>query len=334
MNRFGHSFRIEIFGESHGASVGVVIDGCPSGLSIDPGSFSADLERRRGGGRGTTSRQESDVPKIQSGVFQGKTCGTPILLVFDNLRADPAAYVSIRHTPRPGHADFVALKRFGGFADYRGGGHFSGRLTVGLVAAGVIAKKLIAPMTIAAEVAEVGGERDFDILLAETQAAGDSLGGIVECRSTNVPVGLGEPFFDSVESLLSHMVFSIGGVRGIEFGSGFRSDRMRGSECNDPILDGDGKTATNHAGGINGGLTNGNDVLFRVAVKPTSSIARQQETIDIRTGKPAILSVNGKHDACIALRLPVILEAATAIVFADLMTEGQLIPRVLPGAES
>ncbi|HUU03081.1 MAG TPA: chorismate synthase [Myxococcota bacterium] len=334
MNIFGHTFRLQIFGESHAACVGVLIDGCPAGLAIDPGSFSGDLERRRGGSLGTTPRQESDLPRILSGVFEGRTNGSPILLVFENLRGESGAYESIRHTPRPGHADFVALKRFGGFADYRGGGHFSGRLTVGLVAAGVIAKMLIAPLTITSRILEVGGGQNIERQLAEAMAEGDSLGGVVECRAKNVPVGLGEPFFDSVESLLSHMVFSIGGVRGIEFGAGFKSARMRGSQCNDAILDGNGRTATNHAGGINGGLTNGNDIVFRVAVKPTSSIARQQETIDTRTGMPALLSVDGRHDACIALRLPAIIEAATAVVLADLMIEGRLVPRVLPAAEA
>lgn len=329
MNCFGRSFRLQIFGESHGASVGVVVDGCPAGLAIDPDCFSDDLERRRGGGPGTTSRREPDVPRILSGVFDGRTSGSPIMMVFDNRQADPGAYKSIRYTPRPGHADLVALRKFGGFADYRGGGHFSGRLTVGLVAAGVIAKKLIGSVEISAAIVEVGGSRDWPGRLAALAGTGDSLGGIVECRASGLPVGLGEPFFDSVESLLSHLIFSIGGVRGIEFGTGFRSARMLGSECNDAILDADGKTATNHAGGINGGLTNGNDIVFRVAVKPTSSIAIPQQTIDVSSGEQTQLSIDGRHDACIALRLPVIVEAAAAIVLADLMIASQLIPRVL-----
>lgn len=319
MNTFGRFFKVSIFGESHGESVGVLIDGASPGVSLSEADFEADLERRRGGTRGTTPRRERDIPLIKSGVMKGTTTGAPILILFENREQDSNAYEQTRYTPRPSHADFTAWKKYRGYNDYRGGGHFSGRLTVGLVAAGVIAKKLTPSIRYEAMIVEAGGSKDIGQAVEAALTDGDSVGGIVECRVCNVPVGLGEPFFDSVESLIGHIVFSIPAVKGIEFGAGFAGSRMRGSEHNDEILDMTGKTKTNNAGGINGGITNGNDVVFRVAIKPTSSIALPQSTIDIRTGKTVRLAVSGRHDACIALRMPVIVEAATAIVFADLM---------------
>jgi len=319
MNAFGRSFRISILGESHGPCVGILIDGCPAGLSINESEFSSDLERRRGGRKGTTPRKEADVPYLKTGVFNGKTTGMPILILFENKNTDSEAYERIKFTPRPGQADFVAFQKFGGFNDYRGGGHFSGRLTAGLVAAGVIAKKVLAPITVEARLTEAGGSSDIEKSVDAAIEKQDSIGGIVECVVTGLPIGLGEPFFDSVESLISHIVFSIPAVRGIEFGAGFAAARMKGSEHNDELLSSDGRTKTNNAGGVNGGITNGNDVRFRVAVKPTSSISTIQHTIDIRSGEPVDLSVGGRHDVCIALRMPVIVEAAAAIVFADLM---------------
>ncbi|OPY64560.1 MAG: Chorismate synthase [Syntrophorhabdus sp. PtaU1.Bin050] len=319
MNAFGRSFRISILGESHGPCVGILIDGCPAGLSINESEFSSDLERRRGGRKGTTPRKEADVPYLKTGVFNGKTTGMPLLILFENKDTDSEAYERIKFTPRPGQADFVAFQKFGGFNDYRGGGHFSGRLTAGLVAAGVIAKKVLAPITVEARLTEAGGSSDIEKSVDAAIEKQDSIGGIVECVVTGLPIGLGEPFFDSVESLISHIVFSIPAVRGIEFGAGFAAARMKGSEHNDELLSSDGRTKTNNAGGVNGGITNGNDVRFRVAVKPTSSISTIQHTIDIRSGEPVDLSVGGRHDVCIALRMPVIVEAAAAIVFADLM---------------
>jgi chorismate synthase len=319
MNTFGRFFKVSIFGESHGESVGILIDGCPPGLSLSETDFSRDLERRKSGATGTTPRRESDVPRIMSGIMDGKTTGAPLLIMFENREADSSAYEQVRFTPRPGQADFTAWKKYRGFNDYRGGGHFSGRLTVGLVAAGIVAKKLTGPVTFEAKLIEAGGSKDIDNAVAAAMADKDSIGGTVECRISNVPVGLGEPFFDSVESLISHVVFSIPAVKGIEFGAGFAASRMRGSEHNDAILDLEGRTKTNNVGGINGGITNGNDVIFKVAVKPTSSIGISQSTIDIRTGEAVQLSVAGRHDTCIALRMPVIIEAAAAIVFADLM---------------
>ena len=317
MNSFGRVFRVSIAGESHGPAIALVIDGCPPGVPLATGDFTADLDRRRGGRPGSTARVEDDVPEIVSGVFNGLTTGAPIVALVGNRDADPAAYAELAHTPRPGHADWTAWHKYGGFNDPRGGGHFSGRLTVALVIAGVVAKKLIAPMQIDAHIVEIGGSVDFASLLEQARAEGDSLGGIVECRASSVPAGLGEPFFDSLESLISHAVFAVPAVKGIEFGAGFAAARMRGSALNDPILDVSGRTATNHSGGINGGISNGNDIVFRVAIKPTPSIRTPQRTVDLRTGEPAQIRVGGRHDACIALRVPVVLEAVTAIVLAD-----------------
>ncbi len=319
MNSFGRLFRVSIFGESHGELVGILIDGCPAGLVLTKSEFTPDLERRKSGAKGTTRRREPDVPLIKTGVMNGRTTGAPILITFKNTDIDPGAYEHIRYLPRPGHADLAAFKKYGGFNDYRGGGHFSGRLTVGLVAAGVIARKLIEPVRVEAEVVEVGGSRDIEKTIDDALHEKDSVGGILVCTVAGLPVGLGEPFFDSVESLISHMVFSVPAVKGIEFGAGFAGSAMRGSDYNDVIVDPEGRTRTNNAGGINGGLTNGNDIVFRVAVRPTASIPRTQSTIDLKSGEIAKLSIEGRHDACIALRMPVIIEAVTAIVLADLL---------------
>jgi chorismate synthase len=329
MNSFGKLFRVSIYGESHGSGLGIVIDGCPAGLEISFSDFKEDFDRRRSGAKGTTPRKEADIPKIMSGVFNDHTTGAPIAIGFENTNTRSRDYTKLRETPRPGHADFVAMKKFGGFEDYRGGGHFSGRLTLGLVAAGVIAKKLISPVSVKAEIIEAGGLKDIDKAIDKAIEENDSIGGLIECRVTNVPVGLGEPFFDSVEAMLSHMVFSIPAIKGIEFGSGFQAAKMKGSEHNDKLISVDGKTQTNYAGGINGGISNGNDILFRVAVKPTSSTHQVQKTINMKTGEMIDLDIEGRHDTCIALRVPVILEAATAIVLADLMLQQQEISRVL-----
>ncbi len=319
MNTFGRLFKVSIFGESHGACVGILIDGCPPGLSLSEAEFSRDLERRKSGAKGTTSRRERDIPRIKSGVMSGVTTGAPVLIVFENEEADSGVYEEMRYTPRPGQADFTAWKKYHGLNDYRGGGHFSGRLTAGLVAAGVVAKKIAGFVRFESRLIEAGALGDIDEAVEGALKDKDSVGGIVECRIKNVPVGLGEPFFDSVESLVSHIIFSIPAVKGIEFGAGFAGSRMRGSEYNDEIINLEGRTKTNNAGGINGGITNGNDVVFRVAVKPTSSIGISQSTIDVRSGETVQLSIKGRHDTCIAIRMPVIVEAAAAIVFADLL---------------
>jgi chorismate synthase len=332
MNSFGHSFRLSILGESHGPCVGILIDGCPAGLALEPEAFMPDLERRRGGGApGTTPRREDDRPVLQTGVHLGRTTGAPLLILFENRSVDSSAYEAIKHTPRPGHADWVALHKYGGHADMRGSGHFSGRLTAALVAAGVVAKKLLGPVQVTATLLEVGGSTDIQGTIAEAMKAGDSVGGVVECRVTGLPAGLGEPFFDSVESLLSHGVFAIPAIKGIEFGDGFAACARRGSEVNDALEDRDGHTRTNHAGGINGGITNGNELVFRVGVKPTSSIHSAQRTLDLQANEQTVLSMGGRHDACIALRVPVVLEAVTAAVLADLMLREALLPRVMPG---
>ena len=244
MNSFGRLFRVHIFGESHGECVGLTVDGCPSGTILALDDFTAQLERRKGGTRGTTPRKEDDIPRIMTGVFNGKTTGAPITILFDNARVRSEDYDKQRAIPRPGHADFVAHKKFGGYEDYRGSGHFSGRLTVCLVAAGVIAKKILSGIAIDATIAEIGGETDIEKGLQRAIENKDSIGGIIECRVTGLPVGLGEPFFDSAESLISHAVFSIPAVRGIEFGTGFAAAKMFGSRHNDVITDEHGKTKT------------------------------------------------------------------------------------------
>ena len=334
MNSFGRLFRVNIFGESHGEGVGVVIDGCVSGMPLRVEDFLPDLERRKGGVlKGTTPRQEDDLPIFKSGLFQDKTTGAPLAILFDNKNTRSGDYEKQRAVPRPGHADFVAHQKFGGHEDYRGGGHFSGRLTVGLVAAGVVAKKILAgaktgPVQINSSILEIGGEKDLDKGLQKAIDAKDSVGGIVECRVTGIPAGCGEPFFDSLESAISHAVFSIPAIRAIEFGTGFDAARMFGSEHNDAIESMEGKTRTNHAGGIVGGISNGNEIVFRIAVKPTSSTPREQQTLNWETGKQEAFSVRGRHDLCIALRVPPVLEAAAAIVLADYMLLDQKIARI------
>lgn len=318
MNSFGKIFRVSIFGESHGVSVGIVVDGCPPGIPLLVSDFDAELSRRKSGAKGTTPRQEADTPRIMSGVFNDHTTGAPITILFENTNTRSRDYSQFRDIPRPGHADFVSMKKFKGFDDYRGGGHFSGRLTLGIVCAGVIARKVIDPVKVSSRILEVGGSTDIEKAVDHAVEIGDSIGGIIECKATHLPIGLGEPFFDSVEAVLSHMIFSIPAIKGIEFGSGFAAAKMKGSEHNDWFVDQSGKTATNYAGGINGGITNGNDIVFRVAVKPTSSTHTVQQTLNFKTGEIVDFEVEGRHDTCIALRVPPVLEAATAIVLADL----------------
>ncbi|MCW3114396.1 MAG: chorismate synthase [Segetibacter sp.] len=329
MNSFGRIFRIHIFGESHGESVGLTIDGCPAGLQLSVDDFLADIERRKGGAKGTTPRKEDDLPIFKSGLFNNKTTGAPITIIFENNNTRSTDYAKQRAFPRPGHADFVASKKYGGNEDYRGGGHFSGRLTVCLVAAGVIAKKLLDQIKVEAKILEIGGEADVEKGLQKAIDAKDTIGGIVECRVHGLPIGLGEPFFDSAESVISHAVFAIPAVRGIEFGTGFEAARMFGSIHNDAIENAEGKTVTNHAGGVVGGITNGNELVFRIAIKPTSSTPKEQQTLNWDTGEVDTFSVKGRHDLCIALRVPVVLEAVTAFVLADLMLLENRIKRIV-----
>lgn len=325
MNTFGRIFRVSVFGESHGPCAGVTIDGVPAGMNLDLSGFLPDLERRKGGlQKGTTPRMEEDLPIFQSGIFQGYSTGAPLTIIFENKNTRSADYDKQRAIPRPGHADFVAHQKFGGFEDYRGSGHFSARLTVGIVAAGVVAKKIIATLLkkdvhIAATIKEIGGEEDQEKGLQKAIKAKDTIGGIIECRAEGLPIGLGEPFWDSVESMLAHVMFAIPAVKGVEFGAGFAAARMFGSEHNDSIEDASGHTATNHAGGIVGGISNGNELVFRLAIKPTSSTPREQVSLNWDTQEQEQFSVKGRHDLCVALRAPVIVEAMTAIVLADLL---------------
>lgn len=363
MNSFGRKFRVSIFGESHGELIGVVLDGVPAGLELSEQDFEQDILRRKSGAKGTTPRVEEDKPQIVSGVFEGHTTGAPLTIVFKNNNTHSSDYEQFAAMPRPGHADLTAAIKWDDCQDPRGSGHFSGRLTLPIVAAGVVAKKVLADATILddtpvseinARIVEIGGV-DFSTSLEMTggplemtkgalemtngvlemtegpdmseeaqkvleQAIkdGDSIGAVVECVVPAIDLGYGEPFWDSVESVISHAIFSIPGVRGIEFGDGFKAAAMRGSEHNDPIGP-DGRPLKNGAGGVNGGITNGAPIVFRVAFKPTSSISRPQQTFNFQTGEMDTLAVKGRHDACFALRTPVIVEAMTAIALADLI---------------
>lgn len=323
MNSFGDKFRVTVFGSSHGPAVGVVMDGVPAGMPLSEADFATDLDRRRPGAAGTTARVEKDVPKILSGVCDGRTTGAAVTVAFENGDARPGDYEAFREHPRPSHADFAARIKYGGANEVRGGGQFSGRMTVALVAAGVVARKVLGDsINISARVVEVGGSGDrqaWDGLIARAADAGDSLGGVVECVAEGVPVGWGEPFFDSVESVAAHLLFSVPGVKGVEFGSGFAGAAMRGSQNNDPIADASGRTMTNNAGGINGGIANGNPVVVRVAVKPAPSIAAPQQTFNFGSGRVEALSIGGRHDVCIALRVPVVAEACVAVALAQFM---------------
>jgi len=319
MNTFGVIFRVSLFGESHGPAIGVVIDGCPPGISVEPEDFLPDLRRRQSGSIGTTKRREPDLPEIMSGIHNGRTTGAPVMIMTRNSDKISSDYDDFKSVPRPGHADFVSGIKYSGYADMRGSGHFSGRITWGLVAAGVIAKKVAAGSDVSAMLIAAGGSDDIERAVSEALAMNDSIGGVIECRVKTPPVALGEPFFYSFESAISHIVFSIPAIKGIEFGSGFAAAAMKGSEHNDSFVNSNGTTETNNAGGINGGISNGNEIIFRVAVKPTSSTGVDQETYNFREDKMTTLKVKGRHDTCIALRMPVIVEAATAVVMADLM---------------
>jgi len=320
MNTFGRIFRVSIFGESHGPQIGVVLDGVPEGIALTETDFAEDIARRAPRAAGTTARREEDVPHIVSGVFDGHTTGAPLCITFDNADTDSSDYEQFDKMPRPGHADYVAAVKWDWANDPRGGGHFSGRLTLPIVAAGVVAKKVLEGMSFDAKLVEVGSCGNllkWPQMIEEAAKEGDSLSGVVECVVSDIPIGLGEPFWDSVESLISHAIFSIPGVRGIEFGDGFKASRMKGSEHNDPF--GENGPLKNGCGGVNGGITNGAPLHFRVAVKPTSSISKPQRTWDFEKEEMATLQIKGRHDVCFAQRVPVIVEAMTAIVLADLV---------------
>lgn len=331
MNTFGRKFKVSVFGESHGRAIGVVLDGVPAGLEVCEEDFKHDVDRRRSGAKGTTPRKESDLPVILSGVYEGHATGAPLTIIFRNEDVRSQDYGLFAAMPRPGHADMTAAFKWEDCQDPRGGGHFSGRMTLAVVAAGVVAKKILKDVTILndtpcnnidAQVVELGGvpksetedlwQQQIDKAIEE----GDSLGAVVECVVPEIDPGYGEPFWDSVEAVLAHGIFSIPGVRGIEFGDGFKAAAMRGSEHNDPIGE-DGRPLKNGAGGANGGITNGAPLSFRVAFKPTSSISRPQRTYNFASQQMDTLEIPGRHDACFALRAPVVVEAMTAIVLAD-----------------
>jgi chorismate synthase len=320
MNTFGRVFRVSVFGESHGEKIGAVLDGVPAGIELSVEDFAADLARRKSGAKGTTPRTEADLPMLVSGVFNGRTTGAPLTILFANENVRSEDYSQFVEHPRPGHADLTGAVKFSGFNDPRGGGHFSGRLTAVVVAAGVVAKKVLEGVSLEAKLVELGGEKDefrWSAMLDEAIAQGDSLGAVVECRAGGVPAGLGEPFFDSVESVISHTMFAVPGVRGVEFGDGFAAAAMKGSEHNDMIISEKGETSSNGAGGVNGGISNGNDLVFRLAFKPTSTIRKEQNTYNFKSGQMENLAGKGRHDVCFALRTPAVVEAMTAIVLAD-----------------
>ena len=329
MNTFGRKFRVSIFGESHGELIGVVLDGVQPGIELSEEDFVQDLARRKSGAKGTTPRIEEDKPMLVSGVYEGCTTGAPLTIVFRNMNTKSSDYSQFAAMPRPGHADLTAALKWDDYQDPRGSGHFSGRLTLPVVAAGVVAKKMLYSLTILdetpakevnARLVELGGSSDeqtWQEAIDKAMEEGDSLGAVVECTVPEIDPGYGEPFWDSVESTIAHAIFSIPGVRGLEFGDGFQAAGMKGSEHNDPI-GADGRPLKNGAGGVNGGITNGAPLTFRVAFKPTSSIRKAQHTFNFQTGEMDTLEIKGRHDACFALRTPVVVEAMTAIALADL----------------
>lgn len=340
MNTIGRKFRISIFGESHGELIGVVMDGVPAGLELSEADFEQDILRRKSGAKGTTPRIEADLLKIVSGIYEGHTTGAPLTVTFQNTNTHSSDYELFAAMPRPGHADLTAALKWDDCQDPRGGGHFSGRLTLPVVAAGVVAKKILTDATIldetpftgvSARIVELGGKilhfvqndngkmpEEWQEAIDEAIKEGDSLGAVIECVVPNIDPGYGEPFWDGLEAVLAHAIFSIPGVRGLEFGDGFEAARMKGSEHNDPIGE-DGRPLKNGAGGANGGITNGAPISFRVAFKPTSSIRKAQQTFNFQTGEMDTLEVPGRHDVCFALRAPVVVEAMTAITLADLV---------------
>jgi len=357
----GERFVAVSFGESHGRCVGIIVDGCPAGLPVDEADIQPLLDLRKPGQSIiTTQRREEDKVEILSGVFNGFTTGAPICMLIWNNDLDPKPYEMIKNIPRPGHADYPAMVRYGGFADYRGSGRFSGRLTATLVMAGAIAVKLL-KMTLGIETVayttEIGGIRAFNITkeniatrydnevrcpdlqaarsmkeaILQARKSGDSLGGIIECISSGLPVGMGEPIFSSLESDISRALFSIPAVKAVEFGSGFAGSKMRGSENNDSYMVKNGKvvTKTNNAGGILGGLSNGMPVVVRVGFKPAASVAKTQQTLDISRNEQTNLVVPGRHDPCVVPRAPPVVESVVSIVLADHAIRSGLIPLVL-----
>ncbi|HCB66026.1 MAG: chorismate synthase [Tenericutes bacterium GWD2_38_27] len=320
MNSYGTLFKVTLYGESHQEAIGAIVDGVPAGIKIDDELITSDLMKRQPGAVGTTPRKEKDEFKILSGVFNGFSTGSPIHIMIENQNIQSKDYEHLKNQPRPGHADFVAGVKYNGFQDYRGGGRFSGRLTAALTAAGSIAKMII-PFQFENKLVQVGALKDMEWLdqyLSEVSKAGDSVGGIIEVKVSGIPVGLGEPFFNKLDSEIGKMMFSIPAVKGVEIGKGFAGIEMMGSKFNDEILDARGKTKTNHSGGVSGGISNGNDLIVKVFIKPTSSIQKEQETYNYTTNSVEKLEIGGRHDVCIARRAGIVVENALAIVLADL----------------
>lgn len=320
-NSFGNILQMTIFGASHSEELGIVLSGVPKGLLLSAEDFDHDLERRRPQSKGETPRHEADEPIIEGVDAEGVTVGESVAIKFRNTNCKSGDYSHLRLHPRPSHADLTQRLKYGEEYNLAGGGMASGRMTVALVAAGVVAKKLLRGYDFTTRLISVGratDEAEFDAIVAEARAKGDSVGGVVECRVSGVERGLGEPFFDSVESVMSHLLFSIPGVKGVEFGDGFEGAKRCGSERNDLIINDEGKTKTNHEGGINGGITNGNDIVVRVAIKPTPSISTPQPTYNFASRAIEPLTIGGRHDACIARRAMVVVEAMVAFALADL----------------
>jgi chorismate synthase len=320
MNTFGSLFQITLYGESHQPAIGVVIDGMPPGIVINEALIRDDLMKRNPVAIGTTSRKEPDVFVMTSGVYQGKSTGSPIHVSIANVNIRSQDYEHLASQPRPGHADFVAAQKYAGFHDPRGGGRFSGRLTAPLVIAGSFAKMLV-PFAFSHRLIQAGTLTDMaklDAYLQTIADQGDSVGGIIEIKVDHVPVGLGEPMFEKIESLLGQALFSIPAVKAVSIGTGFEGITLLGSQFNDVLINDTGKTATNHAGGISGGISNGNPLVIKVFVKPPSSIQQTQTTFDLQSQTMKDLEIGGRHDVCIARRAGIVLENMTAVVLADL----------------
>ncbi|MFC1897095.1 chorismate synthase [Chloroflexota bacterium] len=360
-NSLGKLFTITSFGESHGNCIGVIIDGCPAGLPITERDIQREVDKRRPGvSRLATARAEEDKVEILSGIFNGLTTGAPVCLLIWNKDVDSSEYEKTRFLPRPGHADYTAFMKYGGFNDFRGGGRFSGRITASFVMAGAMAKKLLNQIgvevlahtvtigSIKAEpqaldvirgnvdknpvkCADLDAAEEMAGVIEQAKEEGDSVGGIIEGVALNVPVGLGEPVFDTLEGDLARALFAIPAVKGVEFGSGFSAAGKRGSENNDRFVIENNKivTATNNAGGILGGISDGIPIVVRVAVKPTASIARGQETVDMQKIQNASLAVRGRHDACIVPRAVPVVESMVAVTLCDFAMRAELIPRVI-----
>lgn len=353
---WGNNIHIQIFGESHGTAIGAVADGFPEGIPVDLNALRNFMLRRAPGMSNTaTQRKEDDNVEILSGVFNGVTTGSPIAITICNSNAHSNDYDSLHYIPRPGHADFTAQAKFNGFQDYRGGGHFSGRLTAPLCAIGAIAMQILAKrgIVIGAHIASIGdvcdasfdyvspssdallapGKADFPVIdnnagnqmkeaILQAKSEGDSLGGCIEAVAIGIPAGLGNPIFDGIENRLASIMFGIPAVRGIEFGTGMNAAKMKGSEHNDAFIMDNGKirTATNNHGGILGGITTGMPIVLKVAIKPTPSIAKPQQSINMQTGEAVSISVNGRHDPCIVPRAVPVVEAAMAIALLDIIS--------------